>query len=106
MPRAKDAPKATKWRESSSLMVYERAKHWARRCGMTLEVVLVRGEKAVSDRVDATIERVVQPEGRHEQLARMSWPVVSSDRRVVANAIAVAMAWAEHEADEQAGTAA
>lgn len=92
---AAKAPKPTRWREATSLLVGERQRYHARRGGLNLEVSL-----RSTGHVDAVVSHVVQPEGRHETLVDIRWPVRILDKRLVAAQIAVAQRWCEQRADE------
>ena len=91
MTAAVGSRKATVWRESPALLVHQRARWLARRHGMLLEVVVVRG-----GRVSAAVERRDVATGGFDIVARRIWYTPTS------GTVREAQLWCESAADTYA----
>ena len=84
----------TKWRESPSLLSYERSRFHGRRFLCSLVVATIAGGKT-----QARVERKRSTDGGYDTLARKVWPTDTPDT------VATAKQWCEHQADIATGHA-
>lgn len=89
--------KATKWRESSALMVHQLARWTARRCGLSLAVVVVRG-----GHVSAGVERRDPAHGGFNVVARRRWEANACPNTPTGDLVREAQQWCEQTADGEA----
>lgn len=88
-------PVFTKWRESPSLLVFQRSRFHARRHKCSLEVSTNKTGNTVA-RVE---RRRLTADGGFDTIATQSWP------SVLPNAVLFAQRWCEQQADIATGNA-